>query len=293
MAIRLGDIRFLNSWPVTYALRRGFVRAPIRLVSGTPADLNRRLLTGELDASAVSSMVYLRHPEELVPVPGLCVQADRAVASVLVVSRTPLERLKASRLGVSNQGATTPVLLELLLRHRKLALRPEVTSLRFPEVLKAYPAALLIGDEALRARREGKGLLLWDLAESWTAWTRRPCVFALWVVRRSALARNPRLVTEVASLLRASHDWGRNHPGTLLAEMREAFGWEEAFLRDYLGRLSYRLDDRAWEGLKRLSREAETAGFLPAGTARRLPAWSSLGRSAAARALAEPAGAAA
>ena len=57
MRTRVGDIQFLNSWPVTYALRKGIVPANVHLISGPPAELNRRLLTGELDASAVSSLL--------------------------------------------------------------------------------------------------------------------------------------------------------------------------------------------------------------------------------------------
>lgn len=267
---RVGDICFLNSWPVTYALRQGWTDGPLVLVSATPAELNRRILTGELDASSVSSFLYLRHLEELVPIGGLCIRSDGGVRSVLVVSRQSLATLKGRTIGVSNQGHTTPVLLKILALHQRLKVQLEVTSLRYPEILDEYPAALLIGDEALEASQSAEGLNWWDLGEAWTQWTGLPFVYALWVVRRSLLRHHPEALDEIRQALEASLDWGKAHPSTLISAMRKTFPFEVTFLDGYLRALSYRLDDRAWLGLRRFAREAERIGELPKGTARRL-----------------------
>ena len=264
--LRLGDIEFLNSWPVTYALRSGIVKSDVQLVSGVPADLNRRLLTGELDAGAVSSMMVLKHAAEFIPVSRLCIRSESAAASVLVVSREPLERLQGKRIGVSNQGATTPVLLKILLNWRKLRLKPEVTSLRYPEILEQFPAALLIGDEALAAAQSAEPLFTWDLGEAWSAWTKLPAVYALWVIRRSLVQEEPQLLEELSEALEASYQWGSSHQKELIGQMRRIFPWEANFLKDYLQKISYDLDEEAWRGLRRLAKEAEAIGELPVGT---------------------------
>ena len=268
--IRLGDIEFLNTWPVTYALRKGIVPSRIKIISATPADLNRRLLSGELDASAVSSVLYLRHQEELVPVPGLCIRSDAGVHSVLVVSHQPLSTLKGRTIGISNQGATTPVLLKVLATQRRLKINLETTPLRFPDILDEYPAALLIGDEALEASQSADGLQWWDLGEAWTAWTKRPFVYALWVMRRSLAEKDPQALEQLTEALRASYEWGRAHQDEMIGEMRKIFPFEATFLRKYLQAISYQLDARAWAGLARFAREAEAVGELPRGTARKL-----------------------
>ena len=268
--LRLGDIQFLNSWPVTYALRKGFVPGGLQLFSAPPADLNRRLLVGELDASAVSSLVYLRHPEEFVPIPGLCIRSDAGVHSVLVVSYQPLTTLKGRTLGVSNQGATTPVLLKILAQHRQLKISLETTPLRFPEILQEYPAALLIGDEALQASQSADGLQWWDLGEAWNQWTGKPFVYALWVMRRSLAERQPELLDRLGESLAASQRWGREHESELITAMRKTFPFEANFLKKYLQALSYDLNERAWEGLTRFAREAEAVGELPRGAAGKL-----------------------
>ncbi len=267
----LGDIQFLNTWPVTYALRKGLVPGSVRMVQATPAELNRRLLAGELDASAVSSVLYLRHPEELVPVPGLCIRSDAGVHSVLVVSRQPLSTLKGRTIGVSNQGATTPVLLKLVAQQRRLKIKLEVTPLRYPEILEEYPAALLIGDEALQASQSAAlPLQWWDLGEAWTSWTRLPFVYSLWVMRRDLVERRPEALDALRDALEASHHWGKTHEQELISSMRRIAPLESNFLRKYLQALSYDLDSRAWAGLARFAREAEAAGELPRGAAKRI-----------------------
>ncbi len=269
MVIRLGDIKFLNSWPVTYALREGGVPENVSIITGTPADLNRRLLTGELDASAVSSALFLRHLEELVPIPNLCIRSDSGVHSVLLVSRRPLATLRGV-IGVSNQGATTPLLLKILLNRRGLKLRPEVTGLRYPEILEEYPAALLIGDEALDVSQKEEKFFTWDLGEAWTNWTRLPMIFALWAVRRPLVDERPELLEGIGQALRSSLAWGKSHQDELIAAMRKVFPWEANFLRRYLEGLSYDLDAKAWLGLRRFAKEAEAIGELPKGTTKRL-----------------------
>lgn len=266
--MRIGEIEFLNSWPVTYALRQGLIEGNLVPVLAPPAELNRRLLAGELDASAVSSLLYLRHQEEFVPVPHLCIRSDGGVASVLVVSRRPLEELKGKSIAITNQGATTPTLLKVLLKKRDLKLNLEVSSLRYPEILKAYPAALLIGDEALLAG-EDKSLMTWDLGEAWHKLTNLPFVFALWVVRRHLVERKPGSLKAISQALHASHEWSKSHPKELVAAMRKKFPWEVTFLIRYLSKLSYDLDRKAWKGLARFAKEAEAIGELPKGTARK------------------------
>lgn len=276
MPIRLGDIRFLNSWPVTYALRVGKIKANVQVITGTPAELNRRLLTGELDASAVSSALYLRHPEELVPIPGFCIRSDRGVNSVLLIGNSPLEQLNHQTIGVSNQGATTPILLKVLLGTRRIRPKLEVTALRYPEILERYTAALLIGDEALAASREAQGLHVWDLGEAWTQWTRLPAVYALWVIRRSVVAQHPELLKEMEKALKVSCTWGREHQRELIAAMRKVFPWEADFLQRYLDGISYEFDAKAWRGLRHFARQAEAIRELSKGTTKRMGRWSTV-----------------
>jgi len=164
----------------------------------------------------------------------------------------------------------------MLLSQRRLKFSLEITPLRYPEILEAYPAALLIGDEALLASQQ-EGLHLWDLGEAWSRWTRLPFVFALWVVRRRVVAQNPDLLHQLAHTLGTSYQWSARHPKELIAAMRKVFPWEVTFLIKYLAGVSYDLDEEAWAGLTRFAQEGRKRKLLPEGAARGL--WALAGKS--------------
>lgn len=263
MVIRFGDIQFINSWPVTYALRERLIGLRgtglfMDIISAVPSELNAKLLAGELDGGAVSTIEYLRHQDEFVPVPGACIRSDKAVASVIVMSREPLEQIEEGAIAVSNQGATTPVLLKLLLQQKDIKLRTEQTALRYPKALEQYPAALLIGDEALAAAAEAKTKRLhaWDLGIAWSDWTGMPFVYALWVVRRSIAEKNPEMLRQIARSFTDSRRWGQTHERELIGRIQEKFPWPRQFIKDYLDNLSYDLDEKAWAGIARFAHEA-------------------------------------
>lgn len=266
--IRLGDIEFFNTWPVTHALRTGAIKADVKLVPGTPAVLNRKLLAGELDASAVSTALFLRHQRELVPIPQVCIRSDEGVQSVVLISRDHVADLGRQTIAISNQGATTPILLKVLLAHHRIPARFEVTDLRYPAILGKYSAALVIGDEALQAAQEldGDKWHTWDLGQAWNNWTKLPFVYAVWVLRRNLENTDPLLLEHLRELLQRSYEWGKSHTAQLVAAMRKTAPWEANFLRRYLGLLSYEWDARAWAGLKRFAREGEAIGEFPKGT---------------------------
>ena len=143
-----------------------------------------RLRTGEVDAGLVSSIEYLRIPRVKI-VPGLCISSPKRVRSVVVLSRCPPEEIRSLALDTSSR--TSVVLSQILLRER-YGIYPEVVDMAPDQaaMLERCDATLMIGDVAMRSRREG--LYVLDLAEEWHAWTGLPFVFALWIVREDAPA---------------------------------------------------------------------------------------------------------
>ena len=90
---RLGHIHFLNVLPLTYGLNNLNLKEGLELRNGVPAVMNNDLLTGRVDASEVSSIVYARNYEDLLVLPDLCVRADGEVRSILLVSKKPIEEI--------------------------------------------------------------------------------------------------------------------------------------------------------------------------------------------------------
>src|SRR5437899_11651678 len=138
--VRLGRISYVNMAPVFYR-----VGVDVEEVQGVPTELNRMLVAGELDTAPISSIEYARHADSLRLLPRLCVASEGAVDSIQLVSRTPLEQVRA--VAVTPESATSVALVKVLL--------PEAEQVP----LDAYEtgeaeAKLLIGDAALRSAFE-------------------------------------------------------------------------------------------------------------------------------------------
>lgn len=273
--MRLGDIRFLNSWPITYAVARGIVPVPAALVRGTPARLNAQLVEGALDVSAVSLVTYLQHAEDLLLLPELAIGSESGVNSVLLISRRPIQELGGQPIAVTADGATTPVLLRILLEQAYgVRARYVPAAVRFPEVLREYPAALVIGDEALRALPAARDdYFTWDLGALWRDWTGLPMVYAVWAARRAVVERAPELIGQLHEALLASKAWGLSHLDEVARAAAAATGFAPAVVSDYFRGIRYDLDGAALAGLRRYAALAQQAGVVPADTVDALSAW--------------------
>jgi chorismate dehydratase len=133
------------------------------------------------------------------------------------------------------------------------------------EMLRDAEAAVLIGDEALRAHHEAprRGLTVVDLGQAWREWTGLPMVFAVWAARRQFAADHPGLVKDVHEAFLRSREW-------CLAELDEvataAARWEPfdaVTLASYFRRLDFSLGARQVAGLREFARRAAAAGAAP------------------------------
>src|SRR5207237_8948347 len=108
MLIRLGRISYVNMAPVFYR-----VDAEVEEVQGVPTELNRMLLSGELDTAPISSIEYARNADGLRLLPRLCVASEGAVDSIQLVTRVPLEQVRT--VAVTPESATSVALTKILL----------------------------------------------------------------------------------------------------------------------------------------------------------------------------------
>jgi len=262
--LRVGRIPYANLSPIFHGLGTGGVPGGVLFVDGHPSELNRRLRDGELDLSPSSSIEYAVRPDRYLLCPGISISSKRRVMSVLLLSNGPLRRLPPEPIAVTGNSDTSILLLEILLRESlgraNLLVRTELPA---REVLRRYPAHLVIGDEAIRAAVDGVAPHVIDLGEWWRRETGKPFVFALWIATRSAWEeRRDPLVRFSAALLtakrsaqasirRGEYPWG-------------APGWiPPAFLDAYWRCLSYDLGKET-EGLSLFYELAAKIGRIPA-----------------------------
>lgn len=255
--LRLGHIDYLNSFPLLWGLRRIGALELVSWRADTPSALNRQLLAGELDVSAVSSIVYARAAETLLLLPDLSISADGPVQSVLLLCREPIRGLEGRALALDAASETSVILTQLVLRER-YGVHLQVAESEEP------PARLMIGDPALRVWANPGERLVYDLGHEWKALTGRPMVFAVWAVRRDSAQRHPQRLREVVGALHEARALAVAHPEEVATAAAEISGYAPSFLRRYFQCLQHNLSAAHQAGLVEFYRRAQAHGLLHA-----------------------------
>lgn len=125
-------------------------------------------------------------------------------------------------------------------------------------MLAEHDAALMIGDGAMRASKEG--LIVLDLAEEWHAWTGLPFVFAFWTVHASAPA-----LPGLSSWFHHSLEMGQASLHVIEEEALRSIGWTRRELHEYLtDNIHYTLGAAEERSLALFFERAVHHGFAPA-----------------------------
>ncbi len=263
MKPRLGHIQFLNCLPLYYGLVKNDVLLDVDLVKAAPRDLATMLIGGELDVAPIPAIEYGRHADELVLLPDISVSSDGPVLSIMLMSKRPVDELGGSRVALTNTSRTSQVLTQILLaNHFKvdpdyIEMPPDLATM-----MRESDAALLIGDDALRAFYQPTDLLKYDLGTEWKHYTELPMVYAVWAVRREYANRYPEMVARLDWGLNQSKDYSLQH---IDAISEYAARWEPfpvAFFRSYYDALRFHFGPRYRDGLARYFREAHDIGAL-------------------------------
>lgn len=234
----------------------------IELVRGVPADLNRALAAGAIDAAPCSSIEFARHSAEYGVLPGLAIGSDGPVRSIILDAPGPLTGLDGADIAIPTASATSVVLLRALLELRA-GVRPSYSwydqSAGSDPIAAGAAAALRIGDAALR-HAVPAGRTAWDLGAEWTAWTGLPFAFAIWQV-------GPDLpdpgIRRLANLLHQSRTWFAARQPDLARQYGPVYGLAPERLLRYWASLRFDLDARMQQGLLHFYDLAARLGEAP------------------------------
>lgn len=286
--VRLGSIKFFNSLPLDYGLKRTIEYNQIQkkgracctclkgsylqdylnieLVEDIPARLNKMLLSGELDISPISSIEYAKAQDKLLILPNLSISSDSGVNSVILVSKTPVEELEGNTIYLTDKGATTPVLLRILLEyHYKIRVNIEkniTNAFQFYLDKKMEGAVLLIGDEALRVANQDDGFFKTDLSLVWHQFSGQKMIFALWVAREDFAHQYPEMLRDIHNALLASKEWGKKHIEYIANYASSISSLEPEIFEEYFQSLRYDFDENYQQGLQIYYEYAQKIGEL-------------------------------
>ncbi|MBL8163024.1 MAG: menaquinone biosynthesis protein [Anaerolineae bacterium] len=262
MTLTIGLIDYLNTMPFHYDLAERLDSDAVRFERGVPSQMNRMLLSGEIDLAPISAIEAARNAEQFVILPGLSIASLGAVRTVLLFSwAADMSDLDGQSIALTDHSATSVALLKVLCRERyHIEPRFTVTRQHLPSMLAEHRGALVIGDDALvegtlhRALSSPDGWALphiFDLGDEWLKMTGLPFTFAVWAARKERV--HELADAGVFDALYASTERG------LLEDSRDGLaqtyaarlGLPAGVCRRYLRDLRYHLTDDDLAGLKR------------------------------------------
>ncbi len=264
--LRISAISYLNTAPLMWDFEHGGLEhkagREFDISYTLPSTCAQSLAEGTADIGIIPTAAYSEIPG-LQILPDVAIASRRAVRSILLVSKVPLEDVRTVALDTSSltSVALTKVLFAKWLGGGRTfsPMAPEID-----QMLSGHDAGLLIGDPALKIDRKRYHTL--DLAEEWIRHTGKPFVFAFWAVRSDALAEAaPSL--DLPAVFQNSRDHGLEPSSVNLIarEWAPRLDISEADVKSYLTQnIHYKLDTGCLEGLQLFYRYAAEIGALPA-----------------------------
>lgn len=246
--LRIGAVSYLNSRPVVYGLE---ARADVGLRFDVPSRCAALLHDGAIDLGLIPSVEIARGGYTVVP--HVALASEGPVASVALFTRRAIDAVEQIALDTSSR---TSAALVRVLCHERWGIAPGFRQ-EAPDLdamLGVADAALLIGDNALFADHEARGLTKIDLGAEWTAHTGLPFVWAMWAGRAGAVS--PAMV----DVLVDARDEGLEHVDEIAAAFAPADPRRRQVAAQYLREhMKYCLGDRHeaairwfWAGAQRL-----------------------------------------
>ncbi|HXZ78379.1 MAG TPA: menaquinone biosynthesis protein [Terriglobales bacterium] len=264
--LRISAISYLNTAPLMWDFQHSSVGKDFEISYTIPSACAEALATGVADIGIIPSVVFATIPNLLI-IPDAAIASKRAVRSILLICKKPLEEIRTVAADTSSR--TSVALAQILMgrffptgagvRREFVPMPPDLELM-----LAGCDAALLIGDRALQVGRER--YLTYDLAEQWHQFTGKPFVFAFWAIRMAALSEaHPRM--ELDSIFSSSRDHGLEpqNVATLGREWAPKLGLTQENVHSYLTQnIHYYLDRENLEGLELFYRYAAECGLIAA-----------------------------
>jgi chorismate dehydratase len=261
--LRISAISYLNTAPLMWDFEHGVAEREFDISYTIPSACARALEEGTADIGIIPAAAYTTIAN-LAIVPDVAIAAQRAVRSILLVSKVPIDKIQTVALDTSSM--TSVALLKILFA--KWLGGPRTYSAMPPnleEMLARSDAALIIGDPALQTehRIDRTRFITLDLAEEWIARTGKPFVFAFWAIRKQALSgHDPGAISEVFKKSR-DHGLQRENLEVIARDWSRKLDLSIEFVRSYLVRnIHYYLDPPCLSGLSLFYRYGVEIGVL-------------------------------
>ncbi len=237
--INISVVSYLNSKPFVYGLQHHAIAQQINLSLDTPAECARKLISGQAQIGLVPVAAISKIPNAKI-ITNYCIAADGNVASVLLLSNTPLEKIKTILLDY--QSMTSVTLVKILAKELwRICPEWEQSFPGFEKNINGDMAAVVIGDRALEIKNKFK--FAYDLSGEWKKLTGLPFVFACWVA-------NAEIENNFLENFSDALQSGLNHIPEIATQLQSTttFAFD---VGEYLQHhIQFKLDDEKRKGMK-------------------------------------------
>lgn len=265
MSLRVGTTHFKNTDFIFHGIMKGLVSTNgATYHRAHPPALGKMLKEGDLDIAPTSSIIYAENHQDLMILPDFSINARGKTMSILMFSETlgSLDDLDGKKITVPGTSASSSALLRIILAMKGIDAeviyheKPDLTSM-----LATSDAALLIGDEALKANFDGRPVMA-DLGREWTNLTGKKMVYALWVITKEAIEREPERIRAFHESLSRSREQAYENMEYLSISLGKELGVSPGFMWRHLDTLDYSLGKDEMAGLTEYYKMAFEVGIL-------------------------------
>ncbi len=261
--IRIGQIAYTNILPVYHFVDRQRFSGQAEWIEQVPSQLNQKMAAGEMDLGPISSFAYARHHDKLTLLADLSISARGPVRSIFLFSKKPLQELNESRIALTSSSATSVNLLKIILE-KFYSVHPLYETMD-PDVevmMEQADAALLIGDDAMRADRKRLPYYQYDLGELWYRETGMWMIFAVWAVRNEVLEHSREKIQQIHEAVLISKLMGKERLDEVIRVVQSSYGGDTDYWETYYSGLSYDLSEDHKRGLEYYYQCAADLGLL-------------------------------
>jgi chorismate dehydratase len=250
MSIKIGKFGFVNNYLPYYQLEQN----GMQIIEALPKQLAAMFETGEIDFAPVPSFYYIKNRAKLKSYE-FCVASKNCVLSVILVSNGKKLDSDTGPIAVTNQTVTSLNLLKIILREKGLRNRIVVLKEgKASELLKRYNHALVIGDEAIKARMTHEVVM--DLGEEWHELTGYPMVFGI------STSRKEDDMSDINRKVMESVVWGEKNVDLIVSAAEKKFGIPVEFLARYFRALTFQMGAKEKRGLELFEEKCHEYGLL-------------------------------
>lgn len=176
--------------PINYTLEK-WALDELELIYGTPAELNKLMAEGKIDAAPVSSIEYIRNQDKYDLIETACISSDGECGSVILFSSKELEKI--NKIALPLDSAASIEMLKIILKQNDIIYSEH----NYNNIKSDIDASLHIGDNALVMNNTIHNYIYaYDLGKLWKDMTGYPAVFGTWVRKKNKYEHLDNIVQE-------------------------------------------------------------------------------------------------